>query len=311
MTNTLPDDFLETIPRIFGDAGREWLLRLPDILEQCIARWQLTIVPPAFAQLSVNYLAYATTPAGEEVVLKIGVALCEVEAEATALRFYGGRGMVACVDADLSLGAMLLARLRPGYMLTSLPGNAAQTRVAARLMKTLPSPCPDGHNLPAFADWLTRAFARLRRERGPGCGPLGCALVEQAERAFRAIQADGAPHVLLHGDLHHENILYDERRGWTAIDPKGALGDAALEAGRFLNNQLSETLPLSEQERLIEERVDILSAELGLPRDKILRCTFVDKILSLAWSLEDSYVGPDWESSMAIARLLSGKVDVT
>ena len=56
--------------------------------------------------------------------------------------------------------------------------------------------------------------------------------------------------------------------------------------------------------------VEIFSAELHLPGETILTCAFIDKVLSLTWTLEDRDVGPDWESSLAIVRLLSRKVDI-
>jgi streptomycin 6-kinase len=30
---------------------------------------------------------------------------------------------------------------------------------------------------------------------------------------------------VLHGDIHHDNILHFGERGWLAIDPKGLIGE--------------------------------------------------------------------------------------
>ena len=43
--------------------------------------------------------------------------------------------------------------------------------------------------------------------------------------------------MLLHGDLHHENILLDASGNWKAIDPQGRIGEQCLECGRFLLNE--------------------------------------------------------------------------
>ncbi|HEY3378321.1 MAG TPA: aminoglycoside phosphotransferase family protein, partial [Armatimonadota bacterium] len=235
MTHNLPDNFINNIHRVFGDAGQTWLGELPDIVSRCADRWQLTLLAP-IPNLSLNYMAYALTSGGEEAVLKIGVLPHEVKAEITALQLYSGKGIVRCLDADPALGAFVLERLHPGQLLTALGNNVEETRAAAGIMKTLPIPCPTGHGLPTFAGWLEKAFARLRRTYGPDCEPLGRRLVEHAEAAFRAIEADKQADMLLHGDLHHFNILYDDRRGWVAIDPQGAIGDADLEVGRFVHN---------------------------------------------------------------------------
>jgi streptomycin 6-kinase len=41
---------------------------------------------------------------------------------------------------------------------------------------------------------------------------------------------------VLHGDLHHENIVSAQRAAWLAIDPKGIVGDLGYETGALMNN---------------------------------------------------------------------------
>lgn len=305
----IPDYFMQNILRVFGAAGQDWLERLPDILAHCCDHWKLTLLSPVTG-LSSNYVVYATRTYGDKVVLKVGVPQRELVTEITALQLYRSRKIIRCLDADLSLGAMLLERVLPGRMLTSLPDNAQQTYVVAGIIKELPIPCTSESNLPTFAEWLERAFIRLRRSYGAGCGPLGSTMVTQAERAFSAIQACKEPMKLLHGDLHHENILYDEHLGWVAIDPKGVIGDSVLEVGRFIHNKLPCNISYSELEKYITDRVDILSSELTIPHEKIYCSAFIDIILSLSWSLEDCSPGAEWEHRLNVAQLLSTHVMV-
>jgi streptomycin 6-kinase len=46
--------------------------------------------------------------------------------------------------------------------------------------------------------------------------------------------------VVLHGDLHHGNVLDFGERGWLAIDPKGLLGEAGFDYGNLLCNPSHE-----------------------------------------------------------------------
>ena len=55
------------------------------------------------------------------------------------------------------------------------------------------------------------------------------------------LSSAGEP-MLLHGDLHHYNILAAERQPWLAIDPKGVVGDPVYETGVFLYNRLTDEL---------------------------------------------------------------------
>jgi hypothetical protein len=62
--------------------------------------------------------------------------------------------------------------------------------------------------------------------------------------------------VLLHGDLHHWNILSSEREGWLAIDPKGLAGEAECETGAFLRNPLFRILSAENPAEFLSDRID-------------------------------------------------------
>ncbi len=98
---------------------------------------------------------------------------------------------------------------------------------------------------------------------------------------------------LLHGDLHHENILWDDALGWLAIDPKGVIGPKPMECGRFLHNFVEDEVPginhlrdapMDDVCEIMEMRIRTFAAALGLPRADLLRASFVDSVLSFCWT---------------------------
>jgi streptomycin 6-kinase len=297
-----PPRFSDAIHRVFGDDGREWLPRLPGILNQCRLKWGLSEGVPS-PSMSLNYLEFATTASGEPVALKVGVPNDELYTEMEALQLYNGRRAVRLLGVDRELGALLLQRLRPGTMLWQLGDNIQETRIAASIMHDLHVPPPAAHSMPAFGRWVKRAFRLTRTEWDPG-EQMPRDLIDRAERAFDEIEHKAAHTVVLHGDLHHENILYDERSGWTAIDPKGAIGPPILEVGRFLQNQLPANLTPAHREVLVRERIEILSAELGYAPEAVAAGGLVDCVLSHCWSFEDEELGDDWPLGIELARML-------
>jgi streptomycin 6-kinase len=74
---------------------------------------------------------------------------------------------------------------------------------------------------------------------------------------------------LLHGELHHENILAAERAPWLAIDPKGVIGEPAYETGALIRNRLLNLSDLPQAIRVLTHRVDQLSEELNLDRTRV------------------------------------------
>jgi streptomycin 6-kinase len=235
-------------------------------------------------------------------VLKLGVPNPELLTEIEALRIYDGRGCVQLLAADREQGALLLERLEPGMPLRGADDDDERaTAIAAGVMRRLWRPLPPEHPFPSVARWAA-GLGRLRKRFEGATGPLPCALVERAEDLFRALIASMAEPVLLHGDLHHDNILAAEREPWLAIDPKGVVGEPAYEVGALLRNPFPEILSMPQPGRILARRVDQLAGELGFDRDRILGWALAQAVLAAWWCLEDRV--PGWEGFIECAELL-------
>ncbi|HEX6185868.1 MAG TPA: aminoglycoside phosphotransferase family protein [Pyrinomonadaceae bacterium] len=288
---------------LHGDAGRVWLDGLPALVEECAARWSLKVGPP-FPHLSYNYAAPAEGPGGERLVLKLGVPVRELLSEMEALRLFGGRGAARLFESDAARGALLLERLEPGTQLVPLreEDDEAATSVAASVMRKLRRAAPDAHDFPTAADW-GRGFARCRAHFGGGTGPFPRRLFDESESLYAELLASSAAPVLLHGDLHHGNILAAEREPWLAIDPKGLVGEPAYEVGALLRNPLPQLLRWPNPARVTERRIAQLSEELGLERARVRGWGLAQAALSAWWSIEDE--GELGEFGFAAAEVIA------
>jgi hypothetical protein len=79
----------------------------------------------------------------------------------------------------------------------------------------------------------------------------------------------------LHGDLHHENILWGDGRWW-AIDPKGLWGDPAWEAAAFLRNPYQLFHHLDDLAAWTLQRIHQLALEIGCDAGRIWAWAMVD-----------------------------------
>src|SRR5262249_12524405 len=123
------------------------------------------------------------------------------------------------------------------------------------------------------------------------------------ERLFVELEASMADPVVLHGDLHHDNILAAAREPWLVIDPKGLVGEPAYEVGALLRNRLPEPLTPVEAGSLLARRVDQPSEEWGLERAGVAGWAMAQAVLSAWWTVEDH--GQGWEETIACAELLA------
>jgi len=303
--NTFPNRFTRNAIDLFGDVGREWLERLPSIIAECERKWSLTAMVP-FESLSYNYIVPAVRTDGTQVILKIGVPNPELSTEIEALLVYDGCGSVKLLDVDRDRGALLLERLRPGTSLLSMTDDEEATHIAAQVMRQLWRPVPPDHPFPTVNRWAA-GLVRMRKYFGGTTGPMPEALVEKAERLSAELFDSVADSVLLHGDLHHENILSAERQPWLAIDPKGIVGEPAYEVGALLRNVSPRLFDQPQPSQTIARRVDILAAELGFDRTRLLGWGLAQAVLAAWWCIKDH--GGGWEGFIRCAELIDGVMD--
>ena len=282
----IPEDFACFMIELFGEEGRAWLDRLPTILAACQGRWNLTIGAPV-GNLSFNYVAPAILADGTEVMLKIGLT-DEFPSQPQALRHFDGHGMVQLLAYDEHNAVMLLERLKPGTSLRAVEDDEIAIEAAANVMRKIWHPLPQKHYpFPTICDW-SEGFARLHKLYDGGTGPFPPAVFDKAEKLYAELSASMAEPVLLHGDLHQDNILSAEREPWLAVDPKGVIGEADFETGALLRNFWPDILSLPDPKSLLARRIDQLSAALGFDRERIYGWGFSQAVLSVLWGFEDT-----------------------
>ncbi|MBA2377327.1 MAG: phosphotransferase [Rubrobacter sp.] len=300
MSQTIPENIARNAVEMRGEAGEKWISSLPSLVSECEERWSLTAGSP-FPNLSYNFAAPASRADGTIAVLKLSFpGEKEFRSEAEALKIFDGRGIARLLELDVESGAMLLERLEPGESLEATEDDEEATAIAAEVMRKLWRPAPPSHPFPTVAGW-SKGFERLRASFDGGTGPMPTELVERAEKLFGELLASEENLVLLHGDLHHGNIL-SSGRGWLAIDPKGVVGERAYETAAMLHNPAS-LLEKENPGKLLERKIEILSERLGLEASRVRGWGFAQSVLAAYWSLEDH--GEVWEEALAFARLMS------
>jgi streptomycin 6-kinase len=97
-------------------------------------------------------------------------------------------------------------------------------------------------------------------------------------------------HVLLHQDLHGDNVLAAKRRPWLVIDPKPLIGERAFSVAPIVRS-----FELGATEHAVRRRLDRLTSELSLDRDRALRWTIAQTV---AWAFDDGRAFP-WHIAVA------------
>jgi streptomycin 6-kinase len=317
----LPPEFISNVQNVFEEDGHAFLKALPDLVAEASTRWGLTDVHPS-PELSYNFVAFAKLPSplgrggrgeGIDVVLKMGVPNREIKSGMAALKLFNGEGACRLLDYDEERCWLLLEKLNPGVMLSTLEDDGEATRIAADVMKRMwvnqnaqaavPAVGDGGLSIKfiKLTDWFLGGFERMRKRFNGGTGPLKEKLVERVEGSVKDFFTENHSPVLMHGDFHHFNILSSER-GWLVIDPKGVIGPAGYEVGPFMMNPWGRFSNGNNHKTMIKKRIDILHEHLGFERERILEWSLAHAVLSAWWGIEDN---TGWEYASSFAEMLA------
>ena len=227
-SGAIPDDFARMTVVRGGARGRSWLDRLPDILDTYARQWDLKLSAPIIP-LSYNYVVPARCADGTAAILKVCVPGGEFSLQEAALRLFDGNGAARLLACDPRDEVLLVERCEPGTLLRqeTIADDDRATAIACGVMRRLWRPAPSGAPFPAMSDW-NGDLQRLRPHYGGGTGPFPLALVEEVETLVAELTASAPAPVLLHGDLHYDNILAAQREPWLAIRPERAHGRSGI-----------------------------------------------------------------------------------
>lgn len=300
----IPSDFIEKASQLYGHKADEWLRTLPERLAQCVARFGITIGSP-YPNLSYNLIYQATASGGIPAVLKLGPLVDEIMHEANVLRGFEYGGGVKVLDAEESVGAILLERIDPGTPLADTRDDAEATRIFCAVMRQL-----HGGERASDTDLLQATplhvhLAAIERYAAQQMNavsdsPLQADWVSRARSLLAELIATTHQPVLLHGDLHHGNILQRDTRDWAVIDPKGLIGDIHFEPIQYLLNYVDRDGPADE---VLRRRISIMADALGLDPARIAQWGVVRGVVEACWTLEDG--GDDWPEGIAISERFS------
>lgn len=258
-----------------------WIASLPTLIARLAERWSLTVASP-FPNLSWNYVAPATRADGTSCVLKVSRHVGETRNEIAALQLWAGDGASRLLACEPDQGALLIERLEPGTMLTTVAeeDDDAATTIAAGVLARLWCPAPANHGLRSLESWCA-AYDRNRDVLSRGVPGFPAALFLRADVLRAELLATTTEQTVLHGDLHHYNVLTARRAPWLAIDPKGLVGDRHFDVCQFFRNP--DAVPIATNTR----RLDRFCATLGLDRERVRAWCLVHAVLDACWEFEE------------------------
>ena len=199
------------------------------------------------------------------------------------LEAFRGSGMIRPIE--YTDGAVLLPHLQPGHHLTSLcleGRDDEATEIIASLlnMSSAPSHVAGVRN-------VDRVQPEFDQCRAGANGFIPSSYVDRAAALFAELCATQRNVRLLHGDLHHYNVLFDDAAGWVVIDPWGVIGEMDFEIGAALRNPIDAPYLLNDPQ-VIVRRLKTYETCLKLDADRALQWACASTVLAILWPVDES-----------------------
>lgn len=263
--------------------------------EPWLSAWDLTPDGPPFATHTSALVPVMHR--GHPAMLKVTTDREEATG-AAVMRWWGGVGAARVLAFDET--ACLLERATGRASLARLSGEGADEEATAILCRvTARLHARDPVTRPRSVIPLEHWFGEL----WPVAAARGGLFARTSETAERLL-ATQSELVVLHGDLHHDNVLDFGARGWLAIDPKGLYGERTFDYVNLLRNPEGQTARAVER---LPGRVEQVASRAAVDPRRLLQWTVAFTGLSAAWIVND---GGDPVLDLAVAsaahRLLEG-----
>lgn len=275
-----------------------WLASLPPVIDELVGSRELTFAD-VHPEPSYAIVLFAQSAVHGDVLLKLTPPGDEVTAGIAGLRAAHGAGIVRLIDADASVSWVLLERIFPGTPLKESYVEDEATSLTAQSLRTYWRGRIDVPGLIPLEEWF-ESLTDYARAHPDGNGPIPPDLFRPAWHAVERLLIGATERVLLHGDLHHDNILSGPDDSWIVIDPKGLVGPRGYDVATYLLNPWNIGTQ-AQYPSIARARFEQLARELEMERRDLVEWSLAHAVLSISWSVKDERLG-DVANELGAAR---------
>jgi streptomycin 6-kinase len=266
-----------------------------DVFAPWLARWGLTPDGAAFSSLAGKLLP--VRQAGAAAILKVSHASEEI-AGGALMAWWSGDGAAAVLAREGD--ALLLERATGTRNLADMARGGeddAATRILCEAGDRLHAPrsAPPPSTLVPLQTWFRQLWPTAEAHGG---------LYAKSAAAARSLLAAPQEVGVVHGDLHHGNVLDFGPRGWLAIDPKGLIGERYYDYPHIIMNPDVETATAPGR---LARRVQVISEAAKVEPRRLLTWIVAYAGLSAAWTSGD---GDDPWRALAIGEIAAAELGV-
>ena len=259
-----------------------------------INKWNLKNVVTVY-EYDSRAVYYAESFVYGQVVLKINLNEEVLKYECNTLREFTGSS--CCKVYAYCDGQLLEERIMQGRTLNSMEAVDERLDKFEKAFRSIQGKVEDTSYLyicdntcdhtydsyPSYINWLENAYSYCCDNN---VEEALSQKMEQALKIGKEMFEKYPDRYLLHGDLHHENILIDANGECKVIDPKGVIGPKIFDTPRYILNELNPDINKT-GEAHIRYVINRIAELLAYSEEDVKKLFFMETILGNIWCLED------------------------
>lgn len=285
--------------KIISHFGLDFYTKIIADLNKYTELWGLSDIQQ-IDYYSVNCIFKCVSPKHGLCVLKIGNPSEEINTEYRLLKEYNGKRFCKVYEADTTNGVLLIERIVPGTQLRAEPNIDNRLDVFCNLWRKLHIKPTDNTVYPTYMEWVSEITEDMKEYKEY---KKLYEKMQKAEQICRRIWEKYPDKMLLHGDLHHDNILLDNNRCYRIIDPKGVVGNIEFDIPRFILNEFDDVIDDKFHKKFVHI-TRTFAEKLNIPEYEIRCLTYIEICMSVCWCVNSGRKIDDFDGILFAEKLM-------
>lgn len=206
----LPIKCKEKIMKLYPMNGKEIITKLENLIDNIVSKYKLENTQ-ILDRMSYNLIIDAYSKEFKNVIVKIGISKNTISREIEFYNIYARNSNVCKVyDFNLEMNYLVLKKALPALKLDNIQSFDRRLKIYKKIFQSL-NKKNFSNTLPLYKDIFLKSVTNCKEK-------FLQENILKAKNFLVEIENLHLTKYVLHGDIHHWNIVLDDRE-WKLIDP--------------------------------------------------------------------------------------------
>lgn len=228
--------------------------------------------------ISYNIIIKGHSKTWGDVVVKLFLDNDKVNQEMNFYKFYSKNNRCPNVFIlNEKKGYIILEDIKPGEKLDSIKDLESRIEIIKDIFISFNNKPTEEINIPNYLDVLKKQIHLINQNEF-------AKYISNVKKYCKNIEDLNLEKVVIHGDLHHWNILKKNDK-WISIDPSSFIAEKIFDTAVYLQNEFWK---YGENAENIAKTTELLASKLNINLKLLYEALYINLMLTVTWNIEDN-----------------------